>query len=184
MNAHGSVRALETWYSSCVYSAATRAICLARFPRVLQQRQKCSVQDKHACTYLSSASAWEVGCMDPTVAESFPSSSGEEMSNRDSRRVIDSETFIRRCRNAFSSRMAALRSSFSLIPSWMTCRVFLASYSTHREIDKGDSFQRTKYTERARRTSTRPFRSANGRFMLSSLVPSPRRSVLRLMNAS
>ena len=35
MNAHGSVRALETWYSSCVYSAATRAMCFARFPRVL-----------------------------------------------------------------------------------------------------------------------------------------------------
>ena len=87
-----------------------------------------------ACTRLSSASVSvrdTVGIV-PTVAESLPSSSGEEMSKSDSRRVMDSEILSSWCKNAFSSRMAALRSNFSLISSCMTCSVPLASYHPHK----------------------------------------------------
>ena len=52
------------------------------------------------------------------------------MRRRDSRRVIDSDILRSEWRKAFSSRMAARLSSFSLVSSWISCRVFLESYCT------------------------------------------------------
>lgn len=69
-----------------MYSAATRARCLARLPRVLS----------------SAASSIREGPFRPSVVEpSLSASAGDDMRRRDSRRVMDSEIFNSRCRKAY-----------------------------------------------------------------------------------